>query len=104
MEILSYAGSITVPEIGRVKSVSRQHIQLVVNTLLEMNLIKRQNNPNDKRTYLVSLTSLGRDTYDAIQIREMTELQTLCDEFDSEELRVATKMMQKLNKLLKNIN
>ena len=51
-----------------------------------MNLIKRQNNPNDKRTYLVSLTSLGRDTYDAIQIREMTELQTLCDEFDSEEL------------------
>jgi hypothetical protein len=30
----------------------------------------------------------------------MTELQTLCDEFDSEELRVATKMMQKLNKLV----
>jgi DNA-binding MarR family transcriptional regulator len=69
-----------------------------------MSLIKRQDNPDDKRTYLVSLTSLGRDTYDAIQIREMTELQTLCDEFDSEELRVATKMMQKLNKLLKNIN
>ena len=100
MEILSYARPITVPEIGRVKGVSRQHIQLVVNTLLEMNLIKRQDNPDDKRTYLVSLTSVGKDTYDAIQLREMNELQTLCDEFDSEELRVATKMMQKLNKLV----
>ncbi len=100
MEILSYAGSITVPEIGRVKGVSRQHIQLVVNTLLKVGLIKRQDNPSDKRTYLVSLTSTGKDTYDSIQIREMGELQTLCDEFDTEELRIATKMMQKLNKLV----
>ena len=76
MEILSYAGSITVPEIGRVKGVSRQHIQLVVNTLLKVGLIKRQDNPSDKRTYLVSLTSTGKDTYDSIQIREMGELQT----------------------------
>lgn len=100
MEILSYGGPMTVPEIGRVKGVSRQHVQMVVNTLLEMELIKRQDNPNDKRTYLVSLTWTGKDVYDAIQIREMAELQTLCDQFDTEELRIATKMIQKLNKLI----
>lgn len=100
MEILSYGGPMTVPEIGRVKGVSRQHIQMVVNTLLEMDLIKRQDNPNDKRTYLVSLTWTGKDVYETIQIREMAELQTLCDEFDTEELRIATKMIQKLNKLI----
>jgi|TARA_R110002096_G_scaffold426421_1_gene636209 DNA-binding MarR family transcriptional regulator len=101
MESLSHGEEKTVPTIAKEKNVSRQHIQIIVNVLLEDNLVRSAVNPDDRRTYLISMTELGREKYSEVQSREFTELQKLCDLFTTEELRVTSKTLQKLSKTLK---
>ncbi|MCP5381540.1 MAG: MarR family transcriptional regulator [Kordiimonadaceae bacterium] len=100
LENLSVAGEKTVPEIARSKNVSRQHIQIVVNELLEKGLVISRANPSDKRSYLISLTELGDKIFSEIRNRELVELQNLSEYFTAEELRVTSKMLQKLSKFL----
>lgn len=100
LESLSHGEEKTVPSIAREKSVSRQHIQTIVNVLLEDNLVRSADNPNDKRTFLISMTEHGKDRYSEVQNREFTELQQLCELFTTEELRLTSKTLQKLSKTL----
>ncbi len=65
----------TVPDIARSRGVSRQHIQVIVNSLTKAGLIKTRDNPDDKRTFLVSLTNKGRNVFTKIQKREAVELE-----------------------------
>lgn len=53
-------GDLTVPALARRRPVSRQHMQLVVNGLLEEGWAELLPNPAHKRSRLVSLTPVGR--------------------------------------------
>ena len=53
-------GPQTVPQIAGRRPVSRQHIQVIVNGLLEDELVELQTNPAHKRSHLVSLTAGGQ--------------------------------------------
>jgi len=102
MAVLYMAVPKTVPDIGRAKGVSRQHIQIVVNALLKKGLLESGNNPADKRTYLVSLSETGNELYSKIQAREFSELQILSENLNAEEIRTASKMIQKLSRMIRN--
>jgi DNA-binding MarR family transcriptional regulator len=53
----------TVPQIARMKRVSRQHIQMNVDALLERGLVAMQDNPAHKRSPFVVLTARGRQIF-----------------------------------------
>lgn len=101
MESLAGSNERTVPEIARSRGVSRQHIQVIVNALTGAKLIETRDNPDDKRTFLVSLTDRGRTVFSEIQKREAVELRLLSETFSTDELQVTLNTLQKLNDIMK---
>ena len=101
MESVAGGGEKSVPDIARSRGVSRQHIQVIVNCLTKANLVKTRNNPDDKRTFLVSLTDHGRIVFDEIQKREAVELKRLSKVFDTDELDVTQNALRNLINILK---
>ncbi|MFT3695612.1 MAG: helix-turn-helix domain-containing protein [Kofleriaceae bacterium] len=59
-------GSRTVPQLAFARSVTRQHIQEVVNELLADGLVRRIPNPAHKRSYLIEATRQGTAAVDAL--------------------------------------
>ncbi len=100
MESLAGQNAKTVPDIAREKGVSRQHIQVITNSLIKARLVRSHSNPDDKRTFLMSLTSHGEKNFIEIQKRETIELERLSAAFSANELQSTHDTLQKLNNLV----
>ncbi|NNE18685.1 MAG: MarR family transcriptional regulator, partial [Myxococcales bacterium] len=63
-------GAATVPQIARERGASRQHVQQLVDALLERDLVERRRNPNHKRSSLIALTDRGRALVENVRAEE----------------------------------
>lgn len=90
----------TVPEIAKAKSVSRQHIQLLVDGLVAKGLVEFHNNPSHKRSKLVILTASGRQLFDHIRSREAEKMATLSTKLDGEALTDAVRVLHDLRHMI----
>jgi DNA-binding MarR family transcriptional regulator len=70
LEFLARSGSTAVPEIARSRRVTRQHVQTLVNELLELGLVALADNPAHRRSALVRLTPEGQKVIDRMKRRE----------------------------------
>ena len=70
MEFLYPDTELTVPDIARRYQVSRQHVQVTVNRLLDRELVINVENPRHKRSSLLRLTQTGREIFAAIRRHE----------------------------------
>ncbi len=86
MEFLYTNDPLSVPDIARRYDVSRQHIQVTVNALLGRGLLRSVDNPNHKRSRLIRLSSLGRDTFEEIRRNETDFVAGLFRHVDDEAL------------------
>ena len=77
LEFLRREGNHTVSAIARARSVSRQHIQVLVNELLDHGLVGRIDNPDHRRAPLIALTDRGAAEIDEMHRRERTTLEPL---------------------------
>ena len=77
LESIVAGGEQTVPQIARAKAVTRQHIQVIVNNLADLDLIAIDPNPADKRSPLVRLTDEGRAAFARMREREREVLSEL---------------------------
>ncbi len=62
LEYLGRHGDSPVPRIAEARRVSRQHIQVIVNDLVESGLVELCTNPAHRRSKLATLTQLGGQT------------------------------------------
>src|SRR5262245_21516275 len=60
LESLYREGPLTVPGLARGRSVSRQHIQILINRLLELGLVETTPNPGNRRSPFIALSDAGR--------------------------------------------
>jgi DNA-binding MarR family transcriptional regulator len=90
LEALEEGGAQTVPHMARAKSVSRQHIQVLVNALVESRLARVDDNPADRRSPLVSVTRQGRAAFARMRGREKAVLAELAAELAPADLATAT--------------
>lgn len=67
---LNKQGAQTVPQMARVRTVSRQHIQMLVNRLLEIGYVEQQPNPAHRRSPLIGLTDAGLRIVEEMNERE----------------------------------
>jgi DNA-binding MarR family transcriptional regulator len=74
LELLLLSGAAPVPDMARVRGVSRQHIQQQVDALLEHGLVERQDNPAHKRSPLIALTDKGRALIQSMRADEHNAL------------------------------
>ena len=70
MEFLYPDQKLTVPAIAARYDVSRQHVQVLVNGLVQKGLVRAEINPQHKRSPLIRLSALGRDSFAEIRDNE----------------------------------
>ncbi len=90
----------TVPQMAREKSVSRQHIQIIVNDLLALELIESVDNPAHKRSPLMQLTSKGCGLFESIQKKEAAILKKMEKQFSQKELITASNTLKSFDDYL----
>lgn len=86
LESLGEQGPLTVPQVARIKGVSRQHIQLVINALADKGYVTGHSNPRDARSPLVEITAAGRDLLDTIGERETAILSAFAQQFSAADI------------------
>jgi DNA-binding MarR family transcriptional regulator len=96
METLSDAGPMTVPQIAKLKGVTRQHIQLLADALVEGGLASVKENPAHRRSSLITLTDKGRRAFAKMRAREAPLIEALAAEFEAPELERATGVLTRL--------
>jgi DNA-binding MarR family transcriptional regulator len=96
LKSLEHHGPQTVPELARARPVSRQHIQLLVNPLIEEGLVEQVDNPRHRRSKLIRLTPQGLHRVEAIDAKEAEILKRLADQLDVDELWRASETLRKM--------
>lgn len=96
LEYLSANGPATVPDIARSRSVTRQHIQMLVNGLLDEALVRLEENPAHKRSSLVALTADGDRLIRRLRQREARLLDETDFRATRDEIRRATRTLEKI--------
>ncbi len=96
METLSAEGAMTVPQIARLKGVTRQHIQLLADALAEAGLAAVKENPAHRRSSLIALTDKGKRTFAKMRAREVPVVANIANEFDGQDLDRATALLTRL--------
>jgi DNA-binding MarR family transcriptional regulator len=96
METLSEAGPMTVPQIAKLKGVTRQHIQLLADALIEGGFASVKENPAHRRSSLIALTDKGRRAFAKMRAREAPLIEELAAEFEVQELERATVVLTRL--------
>lgn len=96
LEFLLRNGPTTVPNIARSRRVTRQHVQVLVNSLLERHLVKTADNPAHRRSPLMQLTARGGRTIERMRGREAAVL-------DDADLRLSRAELQRTAGALRRI-
>ena len=95
MELASH-GPRTVPAMAGARPVSRQHIQALVNPLLEKGLVELAANPRHQRSKLVQLTRKGRAVTTRVAAREARVFAALGRELNAADLEQAANTLVRL--------
>jgi DNA-binding MarR family transcriptional regulator len=96
LEFLLKTGEATVPEIARSRHVSRQHIQSLVNPLLDRNLVKLGENPAHRRSPLVILTRAGESLIQKLKRKERRAFSAMPIDASDAQLKSAARTLRAL--------
>jgi DNA-binding MarR family transcriptional regulator len=98
---LSSSG-LTVPGIARVLGQSRQAVQRISDVMVKNGLLKYSENPNHKKSVLVTLTEKGKQVYGELRaVQDPWALETTLDMSDTDletALRVVHRLIQKFDR------
>jgi DNA-binding MarR family transcriptional regulator len=100
LEFLSETEKQTVPDIARQHNVSRQHIQHVVNELLQKELVTTAYNPAHKRSVFIQRTPKGCTVFETIRQRESRILKQLAQQLSLSDLQVTLTSINKISQWL----
>lgn len=97
---LEQSGPRTVPQMARARSVTRQHVQALVNPLARESLVEFIDNPEHRRSRLVRLTRAGRVWLAEMREGEISLLSRLELDMSDEGLRAATEVLSGVGQAL----
>jgi DNA-binding MarR family transcriptional regulator len=99
---LARHGPMTVPALARLRPVSRQHIQSMVNPMLDEGHVELVDNPAHRRSQLVRLTARGVRLVESMLARERRLLERLPLDASDADLRRAAIVLRKLRAALED--
>ena len=94
--MLDEAGQQTVPQISRARSVSRQHVQALVNELSAEGYVAFVENPAHKRSPFARLTARGQQFVQAMNRREHKLHEKLRIAISDQEMLAAARTLRAL--------
>jgi len=92
---------ITLSEIARKRSVSRQHIHQTLSRL-NQEWIDRSTDPSDARSVSLSLSAKGHDFWNRIRVADVELLERIERSLRAKEARAATATIRKIREALKS--
>lgn len=93
---IALEGPQTVPEMARVRGLSRQRVQTLVDSLLNDQLVTRIDNPGHKRSKLVALTPQGESLFSTMREREKELFERLSEGLSEGELLQTLRVVRTL--------
>lgn len=93
---------VTLSELARRRSVSRQHIHQSLRGLSDPGWVDEVTDPSDRRNVLLSLSRKGRAFWENIQTYDQAYFARLAPRFQAEEIRSAVQMLKKLREAIRN--
>lgn len=96
MEFLYPEKALSVPEIAEQYKVSRQHVQVTVNSLLENGLVTSRDNPRHKRSPLIMLNAKGRRLFGTILGKDEETVNELFSSIPVEHVHTTRQTLQSL--------
>ena len=96
LESVIDGGPQTVPHMAKIRPVTRQHIQALVNELLEGGYVEYVDNPAHKRSKLVAPTKRGLRVFEEMRAIETEAFKRAKIEVSAEELEAARKVLSAL--------
>jgi DNA-binding MarR family transcriptional regulator len=100
LQVLGRLGPLTVPAIARIRTVSRQSIQTLVNRLEAHGFVALAANPAHKKSGLVHLTDRGGRLVAAVTERESKSSEALLPYVSETRLVSAARLLRQLRELL----
>lgn len=97
LEALARGSALTVPEIAARRGVSRQHVQVIMNALIDRALVTSLANPAHKRSPHFALSDGGARLFAAMRAREAAVLEQLADGLETAAVRDAGQVLARLN-------
>ena len=98
---LKLDGPRTVPQIARSRDVARQRIQSLADVAARDGLVAFRDNPDHRRSPLLSLTSKGHAAFDEIDSRLRREVERLARNMDIRDLDSALRVFFDLSERLR---
>jgi DNA-binding MarR family transcriptional regulator len=98
---LEREGPQTVPQLARALLVSRQHVQVLTNSLAESGYVEFAGNPAHKRSRLVRLAATGSELVAELERSERQLFEALLVEADPVDLERAAEVLRRVSSALK---
>ncbi|MEU2755695.1 MarR family winged helix-turn-helix transcriptional regulator [Streptomyces albidoflavus] len=96
LDLLHTHGDLTVPQLGRLQSLSRQFVQRMTNDAAAHAWVTTAPNPAHQRSPLIHLTPAGRATIEAITTREKAMLAELPGDLTDAEIDACLRVLGRL--------
>lgn len=96
MEFLYPDAALSVPQIAERYQVSRQHVQVTVNSLLDKKLVLTRENPRHRRSPLIVLSARGRRLFGDIIGRDGEVVDLLFSRIPPEDVLTTRRTLQSL--------
>jgi len=103
MESLTGNETRTVPDLAQERGTSRQHVQKVINGLLDRDLVRSKENPEHKRSVIYMLTPKGEQIFTEIRLREAAPMRSLSETLSQADIHAAAEVLSRMNHQLDHL-
>lgn len=97
LEFLFPDEALSVPEIASRYDVSRQHVQVTVNSLADKRLVGRRPNPRHKRSGLICLSPQGKRLFEDVREQDAKLIEQLFADLPRAHVATTLKTLKELN-------
>lgn len=93
----------TVPDLAVERGTSRQHVQKVINGLLDQGMVRAEENPEHKRSVLYLLTPKGEQVFTEIRKRETAPMRALSKTLSQSDAEKTCEVLSRMNQELDHL-
>ncbi|MFE4332660.1 MULTISPECIES: MarR family winged helix-turn-helix transcriptional regulator [unclassified Streptomyces] len=104
LDLLREHGPMTVPQMGRAQTLSRQFVQRMVNDAAAGQLVEVISNPAHQRSSLIRLTDAGRAAITAALAREQALLRQVDGNLTDADVTACVRVLSSMLELFDNVD
>ncbi len=103
MYFISEGGSKTIKDIAEIMNISSSAATQMIEGLVKNGFLERVVHPTDRRSVQISMSKIGRKTFDQFKIQHLRQMQNLLVSLSDAEIEILLKIPAKILKQLENL-